>query len=80
MKDTDMINEITPEAEKKVIVNIPLTKGNEADVYVSVNDRTWLIQRGVDVEVPECVAEVLRNQEKALRKAIDFVAAAKFQG
>ena len=28
-----------------------------------LKNRTWLIQRGVQVEVPLCVAEVLRHQE-----------------
>ncbi|MCC8122766.1 MAG: hypothetical protein LIO58_04425 [Oscillospiraceae bacterium] len=29
------------------------------DVFVAVNGKGWLIQRGVDVEVPDYVAEVL---------------------
>jgi hypothetical protein len=59
-------------AEKKVKIRIPLTRENTADVYVSVNDRDWLIKRGEEVEVPECVVEVLRNQEIALEKAYNF--------
>ncbi len=31
-------------------------------VFVGINGMTWLIQRGVDVEVPEEVAEVLRHE------------------
>lgn len=58
--------------EKLVKVKIPRERGNDADVYVSVNDRSWLIKRGVEVEVPECVAEVLRNQEIALDKIDAF--------
>jgi hypothetical protein len=34
--------------------------------------RTWLIKRGVEVEVPECVAEVLRHQEEMLEKMMLF--------
>ena len=52
--------------EKLVKVRIPKMKANQEDVFVSVNERTWLIKRGVEVEVPECVAEVLRRQEEAL--------------
>lgn len=59
-------------AEKKVKIRIPLTRENTEDVYVSVNERSWLIKRGEEVEVPECVAEVLRNQEIALVKAFNF--------
>lgn len=58
--------------EKLVKVKIPRERGNDTDVYVSVNDRSWLIKRGVEVEVPECVAEVLRNQEIALDKIDAF--------
>ena len=35
------------------------------DVTVVVNGNTFRIQRGVEVEVPYYVAEVLRNSEKA---------------
>ena len=61
--------------EKTVKIRLPLTREDKADVYISVNERSWLIKRGEEVEVPECVAEVLRNQEAALRKSIDFIVA-----
>ena len=53
---------------KMVTIRIPKTKERKDDVFVSVNFRTYQIQRGVDVEVPEFVAEVLRNQEKMLEE------------
>ena len=52
--------------EKMVKIRIPRTKANQEDVFVSVNERTWIIKRGVEVEVPECVAEVIRHQEEML--------------
>ena len=58
--------------EKLVKIRIPVSRENNADVYVSVNERSWLIKRGSEVEVPECVVEVLRNQEIALEKAYNF--------
>ena len=58
--------------EKMVKIRIPRTKKEEDDVFVSVNLRTWLIKRGVEVEVPECVAEVLRHQEEALEEIMLF--------
>ena len=58
--------------EKMVKIRLPKERGNDADVYVSVNERSWLIKRGVEVEVPECVAEVIRNRELALEKADEF--------
>lgn len=39
---------------------------------MSVNERTWLIKRGVEVEVPECVAEVLQNRERMLETIMAF--------
>ena len=58
--------------EKMVKIRIPRTRANEDDVFVSVNMRTWLIKRGVEVEVPECVAEVLRHQEEMLENIMLF--------
>jgi exosome complex RNA-binding protein Rrp4 len=62
----------TTTAEKKVKIRLPLTRTENADVFVAVNGRTWLIKRGETVEVPECVAEVLQHQEEALAKAYNF--------
>lgn len=59
--------------EKMVKIRLPLMRGdNNADVFVGVNGRTWLIKRGVEVEVPECCAIELRQQEEALAKAYEF--------
>ena len=52
--------------EKMVKVKIPKVRANQEDVFVSVNERTWIVKRGVEVEVPECVAEVLKHQEEML--------------
>lgn len=60
--------------EKLVKIRIPHTPGrkNEEPLFVSVNERTWLIQIGKEVEVPECVAEVLRNREEAMERSYAF--------
>ena len=53
------------EAKQKMVkIRIPRTKADQEDVFVSVNERTWIVKRGVEVEVPECVAEVIRHQEE----------------
>ena len=54
--------------EKTVTIMIPKTRKDQDDVFVSVNDRTWLIKRGVPVEVPACVAEVITTGQ-AMREA-----------
>ena len=58
--------------EKTVKIRLPLTRDMKDDVFVSVNARTWQIQRGKEIEVPECVAEVLRNQEIQLEQAMMY--------
>ena len=58
--------------EKLVKVRIPKTKENQDDVYVSVNDRNWQIKRGVEVEVPECVSEVLLHQQEMEEIALAY--------
>lgn len=58
------------------MVKIRLFKDNRSyndDVVVGVNGRMFQIQRGVDVKVPECVAEVLRNSEKQDQHAITLM-------
>jgi hypothetical protein len=60
------------EKEKLVKIRIPRERDRQDDVFVCVNGRTWLIKRGVEVEVPECVAEVIRNAEDVAEKAYAF--------
>ena len=58
--------------EKKIKIRLPKERRDQEDVFVSVNERSWLIRRGVEVEVPLCVAEVLRNREKMLETIMAF--------
>ena len=50
--------------EKMVKIRIPRTSAKQEDVFVSVNERTWIVKRGVEVEVPECVMEVLLHSQE----------------
>lgn len=62
-------------AENKVHVRLPRARAGEEDtVFVGVNGRTWRIKKGEDVEVPECVAEVLQNSVYAEDRAAVFQA------
>lgn len=63
---------VNERGEKMVTIKIPRDRNNDADVFVSVNERTWLIKRGVEVEVPECVAEVLEHRDEALEEQAKF--------
>ena len=58
------------QGEELVTIKLPMTKDLKDDVFVRVNQRTWQIQRGVKVEVPRCVAEVLENAEEAERASM----------
>ena len=72
---TEIKDTATKEAvkkEKMVKIRLPKTKADEDDERVWVNHRSWQIKRGVEVEVPECVAEVLRNKEIALEGIMLF--------
>ena len=71
-KKNENTEEIEMTAPKMVKVRIPRTRKDEEDVFVSVNLNTYLIKRGVEVEVPEFVAEVLRHQEEMLEEIMLF--------
>ena len=64
-------------AESKIQKNtktIRLYKDNDKykdDVQVIVNGKVFIIQRGVYVEVPDFVAEVLDNAQKQAQYAIE---------
>ena len=58
--------------KKMVKIRIPRTKSDQEDVFVSVNLETFLIKRGVEVEVPDYVAEVLQHQEEMLENIMLF--------
>ena len=66
-------NEVPAETGPKMVkIKLPKTKELKDDVFVSVNFRTYQIQRGVEVEVPDFVAEVLRHQEEMLEEIMLF--------
>ena len=58
--------------EKTVKIKLPLTRSEKEDVFIGINGRTWLLQRGMEVEVPWKVLKVLERQEKMLAQALEF--------
>lgn len=62
----------TTNTRKMVKIRIPRTKADQEDVFVSVNMETFIVKRGVEVEVPDYVAEVIRHQEEALEEIMLF--------
>ena len=68
----------TPAVRKaaKVKIKLPLTRTEKDDVLVGLNGKTYLIKRGVEVEVPVGVAKILQRKEKMLAIAMEFEAQA----
>jgi hypothetical protein len=60
---------------KKVVVRLPRLHGQNArqEEFFSVNGRNYRIKRGERVEVPEELAEVIENAEKAEEYAMNYV-------
>ncbi len=61
-------------AKDAVFVKLPRLSLEQEDVFVSVNNRTYIVRRGEKVEVPLAVAEVLRHQEEMLETILHFQA------
>jgi len=57
---------------KTVTVRIPRLNPKQEDVFVSVNNYTCIVKRGVDVEVPDFVAEVLKHREEMMETIMLF--------
>ena len=60
----------TKNTEKKVTIKLPLTRTEKDDVYVAVNGHSYQIKRGVAMEVPASVAEVLQHSEEMLAESM----------
>ena len=61
---------------KTVTLRLPRARAGEEDtVFIGVNGKAWRIRRGVTVEVPRSVAEVLRNSMSAEERAELYKAA-----
>ena len=60
---------------KKVVVTLPRLRGHNAnqEEFFSVNFKNYIIKRGKQVEIPEELAEVIRNGEKAEEYAMNYV-------
>ena len=60
---------------KRVTVTLPRLSGQNAiqEEFYSVNGKNYRIKRGIEVEVPEAVAEVIRNAQKAEDYAMTYI-------
>ena len=74
-KETTAAAETTATKEKMVKIYLPRINPKEPDLFVSCNGRTWKIMRGVEVEVPECAANIIYEKQELAMKAYDRIAA-----
>lgn len=77
MADTTKQTTTNAKAKKTAIVKLPRNKGKNAvqEEFFSVNFKNYIIKRGVQVEVPAEVAEVIENAEKAEDYAMEYAEA-----
>lgn len=60
--------------ERTVTIKLPrAAKGESNEISASVNGKVYLIKRGIPVEVPESLAEIIVNSEKAQEEAIAYI-------
>lgn len=72
-KNTTTEEKIVPTTEeKRVTIRLPLSREERDDVYVGLNGKSYLIKRGVNVDVPAGVAEILRRREEMLEIALAY--------
>ena len=72
----------TPKVQERqtVTVHIDDPRDGEAEVvYVSVNGKTYTLNRGEDIEVPVAVAEVLKNSKDAMKKHRAYIKAKEYK-
>ena len=75
MADTTKKTADNATKSKRVTVRLPKLSGQNAnqEEFFSVNGKNYIIKRGETVEIPEEVAEVIRNAEKAGEYAMNYV-------
>jgi len=79
-QETEVKAEAVQAEQEKDTVVIRLFKDNQKykePVFVAVNGEAYLVQRGVDVEVPKAVAEVLQHSEEMDNAAMAKIMAAE---
>lgn len=58
------------------MVRIRLFKDNDRykdDLFVAINGRAFQIKRGIEVEVPEAVWEIIKRSEESDRKTAEMI-------
>lgn len=69
------VSNATKKETKRVTVRLPRLTGHDAvqEEFFSVNGKNYIVKRGETVEIPEAVAEVIRNAENAEDYAMNYI-------
>lgn len=70
-KEKDTVQTEETPAPKMVDIMIERHSPDEKDVYGAVNGEDYLIKRGVHVQVPYYIAEVLHNSQRMRAEAME---------
>ena len=57
-------NEENKTERKMITIRLPKVKKDQEDLYVACNGERFIVKRGVEVEVPDYVAEIIRHSEE----------------
>ena len=71
VKKEEVIEEIVKD-EPMVTIKLEKSRDNKLPLFVSVNGKSWMIQRGENVTVPLYVAEVIENHNKMMAARMEF--------
>ena len=65
----------TSEAPKKVFIKLPRSNDPKApqEEFFSYNFKNYIIKRGVEVEIPEGLAQMIKDKELAAETAFRYV-------
>ena len=63
--------------QKMVYLTIPSTKYETDDYYLAINGKSYQIQRDVEVEVPDYVAEAVRRHQQCEIRSRKYIAGNK---
>ena len=76
MKGAQMAKKTTTTTDTVTIKLAKEKPGEENFITASVNGKVYRIMRGQKVAVPRAVAEVIKNSERAVAEAVDYIASA----
>ena len=74
-KKTVKKEEVIEAIEKKepmVKIRLEKTRENKLPLFVSINGKNWMIQRGEEVTIPLCVYEQIQHHNKMMAERMEF--------